>query len=885
VFDWKPEIKQRLANLKLDPTREAAIVEELAQYLDDYYAELLAGAATEAEAYRQTLTELHGSELLAQELRRAERQVAPEPIVLGTNRRTNMIADLWQDLRFGARMLLKQPGFTSIVVITLALGIGATTTVFSLVNGYLLRPLPFATAERLLAVEVGENAPVGFNDVQWAGAAEVFEQIIAWDLDSFSLTGTPHPEAVNGAWVTPGFFTATGTRPALGRAFLAEEAGPNGQPVAVISHGLWQRRFGGNPNVIGRTLTVSSSDRPEQAEIVTIIGVLAPDFWFFHAFTEMLLPLRGNRMPSMATLKPGVTSEQAGLHLTNLVRAQAQKVEVDWGMRLLPARDAYVREVRATLWLLLAAVGSALLIACSNAVFLLLVRTTGREKELAIRRALGAGRWRIVRQLLTESLLLTLLAGMLGIALAQFGLDLLGQVIETQLGSRAPGGASALKPDFTALLVAAAISLLITVLFAFVPALARGGAKLTAALNEAGRGATDRARWIRNTLVTIEIAVSLALLIGAGLLVRSALRLNRLELGFDADNVLRANFSLPLRQYPSEQSQQEFSARLLSRVQQMPGVESASVTNMPPFRVARGWPIEVEGRSANSDRDAVRAVQQSISPEYFQTMRIPVLRGRAFTERDRAGAEPVIIISEQLADKLWPNEDPLGKRLKNSGNMTGERVWRTVVGVVREARKTLTAAHFPDTYIPMRQNPRAFFYLMTRTSGDALGFLPELQRVVWEMDADLPISEISAMREIVARAGARSRFLAALLAGFALFAVVLAMLGVYGVVAYAVSQRGHEIAIRLALGAEARDVIHLFLKQGMGVVATGVGLGLLIAWLLSSALSAQIYGVTTTDPLTFAVASCLLALVALSACYIPARRVAKVDPMTALRAE
>jgi len=798
-----------------------------------------------------------------------------------------MIADLWQDLRFGARMLMKQPGFTSIVVITLALGIGATTTVFSLINGYLLRPLPFATAERLLAVEVGENAPVGLNNVQWAGAAEVFEQIIAWDLDSFSLTGIPHPEAVNGAWVTPGFFTATGTSPALGRAFLAEEAGPNGQPVAVISHGLWQRRFGGNPNVIGRTLTVSSSDRPEQAEIVTIIGVLAPDFWFFHAFTEMLLPLRGNRMPSMATLKPGVTAEQAGLHLTNLVRAQAQKVEVGWGMRLLPARDAYVREVRATLWLLLAAVGSALLIACSNAVFLLLVRTTGRERELTIRQALGAGRWRIVRQLLTENLLLTLLAGMLGIVLAQFGLDLLGQVIETQLGSRAPGGASALKPDFTVLLVAVAVSLLITVLFAFVPALARGGAKLTAALNEAGRGATDsrRRRWIRNTLVTIEIAVSLALLIGAGLLVRSALHLNRLELGFDADNVLRANFSLPLRQYPSEQSQQEFSARLLSRVQQMPGVESASVTNMPPFRVARGWPIEVEGRSANSDRDAVRAVQQSISLEYFQTMRIPVLRGRAFTERDRAGAEPVIIISEQLADKLWPNEDPLGKRLKNSGNMSGEPVWRTVVGVVREVRKTLTAAHFPDTYIPMRQNPRAFFYLMTRTSGDALGFLPELQRVVWEMDADLPISEISAMREIVARAGARSRFLAALLAGFALFAVVLAMLGVYGVVSYAVSQRGHEIAIRLALGAEARDVIHLFLKQGMGVVATGVGLGLLIAWLLSSALSAQIYGVTTTDPLTFAGASCLLAMVALSACYIPARRVAKVDPMTALRAE
>lgn len=639
--------------------------------------------------------------------------------------------------------------------------------------------------------------------------------------------------------------------------------------------------------MIGKTLTVSSSDRPDQAEIVTIIGVLAPDFWFFHEFTEMLLPLRGNRMPSMATLKPGVTAEQAGVHLTNLVRAQVAKADADWQMRLVPARDLHVREVRTTLWLLLAAVGLALLIACGNVVFLLLVRTTGREKELAIRQALGAGRWRIVRQMLTESLLLTVLAGALGVVLAQVGLRGLGQVIEMQLGRSVPGGVNALQLDFRVLLAALAVSLLIAVLFALVPVLAGARTKLTAALNEAGRGATDsiRRRRIRNALVTVEVTVSLALLIGAGLLVRSALHLNRLELGFASDNVLKANFSLPLRQYPNAQAQQEFCERLLARVQQMPGVQAASLTNMPPFRVARGWPLEVEGRSVARDRDAVRAVQQTISPEYFQTMQIPVLRGRAFTVRDRADAEPVIIISEQLAHKLWPDEDALGKRLKNSGSASGELDWRTVIGVVKDVRKTLTAEHFPDTYIPLAQNPRAFFYLITRTAGEARAFVPELQRVVWEMDANLPLSELSTMNEVVTRAGARSRFLAALLAGFALFAVVLAMLGVYGVVSYAVSQRGHEIAIRLALGAEAHDVIRLFLWEGASVVFAGIACGVLTAWLLSRALSEQIYGVTATDPTTFVCASLLLALVALAACYFPARRAAKVDLMQALRSE
>jgi len=794
---------------------------------------------------------------------------------------------MFQDLRFGIRMLLKHKGFTAVVVLSLALGIGAATAMFSLVNGYLLRPLPFPTAERLLSVEVDEHVPAGFNAVRWDGAAEVFEEIVAWDLDLFSLSGISQPEAVDGAWVTPGFFTATGTKPAMGRVFQHEEAVPGGQPVAVISHGLWQRRFGGDPNVIGKTLTVSSADRPDQVEIVTVVGVLAPDFWFFHRFTEMLMPLRGNRMPSMATLKPGVTAEQAGLHLTNLVRQQVKKADAEWRMRLLPAHDVHVREVRPTLWLLLAAVGLALLIACGNVVFLLLVRVTGREKELAIRQALGAGRLRIVRQMLMESLLLTLLAGALGVVLAQSGIELLGRMIETQLGSTVPGGARMLELDARVLLAAIGGSLLIALLFALVPSLAGARTRLTVALNEAGRGATDsvRRRRVRQALVTAELAVSLALLIGAGLLIRSAWHLNRLELGFDASQVLKANFALPLRQYPNAQAQLDFIEQLLARVRQMPGVQTASVTTIPPFRDAGGWPLEVEGRTIDRDRDAVRAVPQTISLDYFQTMKIPLLRGRKFTEQDRAGTEPVIIISEQLAHKLWPNEDPLGRRLRNSGGGSGQPVWRTVVGVVKDVRKTLTAEYFPDTYIPMQQNPRFFFYLMARTSGAPLALVPELQRAVGEMNANLPISEISTMEEAVTRAGARSRFLAALLAGFALFAVVLAMLGVYGIVSYGVSQRTHEIAIRLALGAEARDVTRLFVRQGAMLVVTGIALGLFIGRLLSRALAEQIYGVTVTDPLTYIGVSLLLALVALAVSYFPARRAAKVDPMMALRHE
>jgi putative ABC transport system permease protein len=802
------------------------------------------------------------------------------------NRRNKMITDLWQDLRYGARMLRKQRGFTLVAVFTLALGIGATTVIFSLVNGYLLRPLPFPNADRLMSVEPDENVPQGFNAVRWQDAEQVFEQSVAWDLDSFNLFGNAQPEAVDGAWVTPGFFAATGVRPALGRAFRIEEATQGGQPVAVISHSLWQRRFGSAPDIVGQTMTVSSTDRPEAAEVVTIIGVLPPDFWFFHRFTEVLVPLRGERMPSMGVLKLGVTPAQAEQHLTSLVGGQV-KLAGNWKMRLIPAREAHVSGIRPVLLALLLAVGMVLLIAYGNVVFLLLVRLAGREREFTIREALGASRLRLARQMLLEGLLLALLAGLLGVVIAQNGLALLSQVIETQLGRNVPGGARMLEIDLTVLLAALAASLVIALIFALVPLLTRPHARLTAALNDVGRGMTDsvRRRRVRNALIAVELGAALALLIGAGLLIRSALHLNRLELGFKAENVLKANLSLPLRQYSNGQKQQDFYEQLLERIGQLPGVQTASLNNSPPFRMTRGLALEAEGRPAPTNENAPRAVQQTVSSDYFQVMGIRLLRGRSFTNHDQEGALPVIIVSETLAAKLWPGEDPLGKRLKPTRMMSGQPVWRTVVGVVNDVRKTLTEAHFPDAYIPLRQNPRPFMYLLVRTAGEPLTLLPPLQRAVWELDPNLPVSEVETMDGVVAKAGARSRFLAALLAGFALFAVALAMLGVYGVISYATAQRRHEIAIRMALGAQRRDVIRLFMHQGTAVVLCGVVFGLGGSVLLTRVLAGQIHGIATVDPLTYVGLTLLLAATALPAIFIPARRAAGIDPMAALKSE
>jgi len=798
---------------------------------------------------------------------------------------------LWQDLRYGARMLVKNPGFTLIAVFTLALGIGANTTIFSVVNAVLLRPLPYQAPERLAQVwetwlpgEVssGHVSPNNFAD--WRKQARSFDELGAYWLWLYTLTGTNEPTEVAGMKVSANFFATLGVSPQLGRAFLPEEEQPEKNRVAIISHGFWQRRFGGDAAVIGRTLRLDDGG-------YTVVGVLRPDFrqtelavdygaevWTPEAVGTAANQRRSHYLSVIGRLKSGVTLDQAQTEMTAIARQLEQaypNTNKDRGVRLAPLREQVIGGVRRTLLALQFATGLVLLIACANIANLLLARVTLRAPEMAVRSALGASRWRIVRLLLAESAVLALIGGAAGFLLAQWGTDLLVSVAPRDIPRL-----DEITIDGRVLGFALALPLLTVSLFGLAPAWQSARVNLNEALKEGGRGAA-RGQSLRGALVVVEIALTTALLVGSGLLVRSLLRMQQVDLGFSPERLLTMRVSMLDSKYPERRQIADYYRRLLARVEKLPGVHSAAVTSSPPMIKLFGFRsvFEIEGQPAEPGR-ASAAWYGVVSPDYFRTLGIALRTGRAFNERDTYDAPGVVIISENFARRYFPNAEPLGKKI-----LVG-RTTREIVGVASDVKHESPAEGETERmYAPHAQNPRGTLMLLVRAAGDPNALATAAQKVVWESDPDTAVSTVSTMERALAEVVSRPRFNALLLGVFAIVAVTLAAVGVYGVMSYTVTQHTREIGIRIALGAQAGDVLKLIVGQGLTLTLIGVAVGVAGALALTRLMTSLLFGVTASDPLTFAGVSVLLIIIALLACYIPARRAMKVDPMIALKYE
>jgi len=796
---------------------------------------------------------------------------------------------LLQELRYSLRMLAKKPGFTTVAIITLAAGIGLNTAIFSVVNSILLRPLPYKEPERLVQVlETSSANPASGvspnNLIDWRKQARSFEEMGAYWFWLFTLTGTSEPTEVSGMKVSANFFTVLGVTPLMGRTFLPDEDRADKSRVVVVSHGFWQRRFGGSGDVIGKTLKLDDGS-------FTVIGVLRPDFRQSELATnynaEVWTPLeidpaanlRGNRfLSSIARLKSGVSFEQAQAEMTTIARQLEQaypNTNKDRGVNLVPLHQQVTGNIRWTLVVLQFATGFVLLIACTNVANLLLARVTAREKEMAIRSALGAGRWQLVRLLLAESLVLSVTGGAIGLLLARWGVDLLVSVAPRDIPRLDEIGLDGRVLGFTLLL-----SLLTVVLFGLVPAWQSARVNLNEALKESGRGAT-RGHGLRGALVVAEIALTLVLLAGSGLLLRSLIRMQNVDLGFNHENLLTMRVSLLDSKYAERRQIADYYEQLLSRVEKLPGVESAAITSSPPMIRMGNFlsPFEIEGQPTEPARRP-SARYGAISSDYFRAAGIPLIRGRAFNERDTRDATAVAIINDNFARRYFPNTDPLGKRI-----VIG-RINREIVGVVGNIKhRSPTESEEEKLYAPHTQNPQGTVTLFIRAAADPNNLVTAASKAVWAGDPDAAVSTVATMDQLLSDAVSRPRFNALLLGIFSIVALILASVGIYGVMSYTVTQSTRELGIRIALGAQPRDVLKLVVGQGLVLTLIGLGLGLAGALALTRLMGKLLYGVAPTDMLTFAGVSGLLVTVALLACYLPARRAMKVDPMVALRYE
>jgi putative ABC transport system permease protein len=890
--EWKQEIKQRLAGLKLEPAREATIVEELSQHLDDYYAELLAGGSVPGEAERQTLAELRDSELLAKELRGIEREVPPEPIVPGTNRRTNMIAGLWQDLRYGARTLAKAPGFTLLAVITLALGIGANTAIFSVVNGVLLRPLPYYEPDRLAMLwkdnakqDLHEDGTSVENFREWRAQSQRFADMAVFaGVNSVFLTGGDEPEPARIVRASAHLFTLLGVKPALGRTFTAEEE-ERRERVVVIGSGLWQRRFGGAPDVIGETLEING-------QTSRVIGVMPEGFYF--PTKEALLwepttlfEFYGRCMDCwnvVGRLKPDANWREAQAEMTvidrRLAKAFPESDPYRVGINVVPLPiQISGRNLRLALWVLLGAVTFVLLIACANVANLLLARGAARAREFAVRAALGASRLRLVRQMLTESVMLALVAGLAGFAVAAAGVR--------ALVAFAPAGIPRLdevRIDSAVMLFTTGLSLLAGILFGLAPAWKVSQQHPHEALKDGSPGASGglRLRNTRGLLVVLECALAVALLTGAGLLIRSFLRLQAVDPGFKPEGALLVQISRPSGgAKPDALPPNLFFQQTLERLASLPGVQAVGTIRHPYGGVIRTasperWAVEVEGRSSMPGQEIPLGFTNA-SPGLFQALGGILLKGRFFSEQDLSPTDDVAIINETFARQVFPGEDPIGKRVK-----VNSKKWRTIVGVVGDIRhQGLERQPFAELFTLRGLSGE----WVVRVESDPPAFAATLREAVRSVDRNAVVTSITTLASEMGNLSAERRFQTWLLALFAAVALALSAIGIYGLMYYAVAQRRREIGIRIALGARSSDVLRLVIGQGMKLALLGVATGLIVSLWLTRVLTHLLFGVKATDPLTFAAVTLLLASVALLACWIPARRATKVDPMVALRCE
>jgi len=805
------------------------------------------------------------------------------------------------DLRYAIRSLLKSPRFTAIAVLVMALGIGANAAMFSVVYHVLLRPLAYPRPDRIVFVQetslrhggMNSTAPATYTD--WRDQQHVFQSIAAAELWGASLTGAGRPEQVEGLKASTSLLSVMGVPPMLGRGFLPEDDQAAGR-VVLLSHGLWQRRFGGDRSIVGQSLTLNGAD-------YRVIGVMPPEFRFppFWALkTELWVPLvfppqrsndRGGRsLRVFARLQDGVTIDQAAAEMSTIARRIEQaypETNADSGARVMPLTEVVVGQVKPALLVLLGAVAFLLLIACANLANLMLGRASRRQKEIALRLALGAGRRRLVRQLLVESVLLSAAGGALGLLLAYWSVHALSASIAEASRFTLPRyqeigiGAAVLLFTF-------AVSSATGILFGLVPALQCSRPDLQAALKDGGRGTSRFSRTpLRSLLVVGEVAISLMLLSGAGLMLRSFARLGAVDAGFDPHNVLTMRVVLTGSPHgATPQTRNQFYRQVLDQVAAVPGVESVSGINHLPL-AGDLWTFSflVEGRPAPAPADVPGAVFRVVFPGYFRTMRIPLLRGRDFDAHDDPSAPRVVVINEAMANRWWPREGAVGKRIR----LGREGPWYTVAGVVKNVeQREWGATADSEFYFSQWQNPediQRYLTVVARTAGNPLAMASAVQNQVWSLDRDLPIGDVLSLEQVVDRAVWQPRFSTTLLGGFAALALVLAAIGIYSVMSFDVSRRTQEIGIRMALGAKPGDVMRSVLRGGGQLAGIGTAIGLVGALALTRCMKTLLYEVSATDPAALLAAAALLAFVALAAVWLPARRATRVDPMIALRSE
>ena len=903
--EWRAGIDARLAALGVSPTRRADILAEIGFHLQDRYDELRDAGHADDEARRIAEMDLETDRLL-RELARVERRAPLDPPVLGNARHTVM-STLWQDLKYAARSLRLNPAYTSIVIATLTLGIGANAAIFSVADAVMLRPFPFPDVDRIVVLNETtrreqQTMSVAWPTFQdWKAQNQSFEHLGIYRNTVAILTGGDRPERLLGAIASSGVFGAMGVTPIAGRAFTAADDHPDAAKSVVISERLWRGRFDADPSILGRAIVLNNEPH-------VIVGIMPPAMRFPQRTTDVWLPLgpiistfppRGAHpgLFAVGKLKPGVSFAQAVSDMDTIARRLATQYpdsNRDVAVAMMLYYEQVVRNIRPTLYVLMGAVAFVLLIGCANLANLMLARAERRQREIAVRSALGAERRRIIQQLLTEAVLLSAIGGALGLLLATW-------IVKLFVASRPVTipRIDLVGVDGRVIAFAAALSIVTGVVFGLVPALRASSPDLLSALKQGGRGGAAPSRRFRSALVVVEVALALVLLVGAGLMIRSFARLMGIDPGFEADGVVTMRLTLPAAKYGDTARWIAFHDDLIHRVSAITGITAAGLNSAVPLEGGGSEsPIVVEGRPMPApDAPGTMCLFQATSPDYLKAMGIPILRGRAFTDQDRQTAPPVVIVDETVARRLFPGEDPLGKRIAfefSGHDRRGQNpIWREIVGIVKHVRHYGIASEPPyvQVYAPVDQLPLWFqqrhpaMSLFARTSLGTEGTAAAIRRELAAIDRDIPVYSVQTMSAYLAQDTEQPRLSVMLLSGLGGLALLLAVIGIYGVVSYSVAQRTQEIGVRMALGATGRDVLRLVVGQAIALVVAGVAIGVGASLALGSVMRNLLFEVSAHDPSTLVAIAAVLTAVGITASAVPAMRATRVDPLVALRAE